>query len=182
MMRTRGSVAGAVAVSVALTLGFSARVDADRQRFSDPPSPRPRAVDISAVTVDNSSRHRDRLIVTTFVDGFHAPGACCVQDTLYVYIDTRRARPGPEWEVFAGQDVFASHAAGWRPSGTSPAACLNLRVKRLHRPSRWVTSLDRQCMRNPGRVRVAVLVTRNAAVDSRDWAKARRTFLGWVSR
>jgi hypothetical protein len=162
-----------------LTLGLAAHSDADRQRFTDPPTPRPAAVDISAVTVDNSTRHLHRVIVTTYVDGFHAPRACCRQDTLHVYIDTRPGRPGPEFEMFAGQDEVLFRTRHWRTAGLAP--CFPDVLLR-HRPSRYVVSINRGCLGKPGQVRVAVLVTRNARVHSHDWAKARRTFFDWVSR
>ena len=172
-------VVGVVGLSVVLTFGFVARGDADRQRFTDPPSPHPRAVDISAVTVDNSTRHRSRVVVTAYVDGFHAPGACCRQDTLHVYIDTRPGRPGPEFEAFAGQDVVLWRTRHWRAVDLAPC---DPDVRLRHRPSRYVVAIDRGCLGKPGKIRVAVRVTRNARVHSHDWAKARRTFLGWVSR
>jgi hypothetical protein len=180
MNRTTRRAAGVAILTVAITAGLCMRVDADRERFSDPPSPRPRAVDISAVTVDNATRDRRKLIVTTYVDGFRAPGACCRQDTLYVYIDTRPRRPGPEFQLFAGQDVVLWRTRGWR--AVDLARCDPDFVRLRHGPSRYVAAIGRGCLGNPGKIRVAVKVTRNAAVGSHDWAKARRTFLGWVNR
>src|SRR6185437_11514519 len=115
--------------------------------------------DISAVAVDNSTKHRSKVIVTTYVDGFRAPGACCRQDTLYLYIDTRRARPGPEYELFAGQDVALFTSRHWRQGDYVPC---DPDVRLRHGPSRYVAVVDRRCLGSPGDIRVSVRVTRNA--------------------
>jgi hypothetical protein len=170
--RIRRLVTGAAAMSAVLTFGGTASADV---AVFDDAGDVPSSVDILRVRVDNGSASPDQIRVRIVHDDL------VIGDEVTVYLDLRRRDPGPEWKV----------------TGRPAAEWALLRVERWHgrvqdvpcgagsvrmNEERDVTRvvLPRTCMAaSPGRVRVAVKVTRDDPVAA-DWAKAFRTFLPWV--
>lgn len=171
--RTR-IVAAAVA---ALALGPAAGAHADVERFTDPRDDTPTSVDIWRVKVDNSTRARNKVIVAVRQDNVR------IGDSITIYFDTRRRDRGPEYSIsaYVDSEYFMHRREGWARVGRPvPFSCgYSLKIRHDDR-SRAV--VPRRCLGHPSKVRVAVKVTRGIPVTSRDWARAPRTWLGWVAR
>ena len=166
-----------VAVVAVLSLGPAVGAHADIERFNDPRDDTPSSVDIWRVKVDNSTRDRSKVIVAVQQDNLD------FGDSITIYFDTRGRDRGPEYSIsaYVDSEYFMHHREGWGRVGRPvPFRCgYELKI-RSHDRSRAV--IPRRCLGYPGKVRVAVKVTRGIPATSRDWAKAHRTWLGWVAR
>jgi hypothetical protein len=159
--------------------------------FHDGDNPNPHAVDISSVRVDNSTELKHQVIVYVYVNDFEDPLQHIGADSFNLYLDTDSTHRGPEFRVHSLEELSMVRMRSWTQVGRAvrcgdPShAIQGYFVQRFNRPDRYRVWIKRGCLDNPGRVRVAVHVTRqgtSTARASQDWAKARRSWLGWVSR
>jgi hypothetical protein len=161
-----------------LTLGLVAPAHADVRRFTDPRGDTASSVDIWSVKVDNSSRHRDKIIVVVQQDSIGAG------DSVEIYLDTRPRDRGPEFSLsgFVASEYGMSRMETWRNYGRLVSTRCGYELKIDESTDRSRAVIPRRCVANPGKIRVAVKAERGFEVTSRDWAKARRTWLGRVRR
>lgn len=165
----------ALVVLATVTSGLQIPAQADTVTVADRTGEVAAGTDILRARVTNGPR---RVVVTTR----HRELRRTAFGGLGIFLDTRPGRPGPEYVFFAGigdgTDWNFSRADGWRRVG-SPLRC-DTRYRIDFRRDVTRASISRACLRNTGRVRVAVLAsTGNGA---QDWAPGRRTFSRWVAR
>jgi hypothetical protein len=172
-------------------LGSAPYAAAAVRTFRDGDNPNPHAVDISSVRVDNSTLLRRQVIVNVYVNGFDDPRQHIGLDAFDLYLDTNASRRGPEFRVHSQEGLRLVHMRTWTRAGRvvhcdDPShGESGYFVQRLSQPNRYRVWIKRVCLGNPGRVRVAVHVARQGSSTvraSQDWAKARRSWLGWVPR
>ena len=173
-----GRVWTTVATVVLMTLGVVSPAHADVRRFTDPRNDTASSVDIWSVKVDNSSRHRNKIIVVVQQDSV-GPG-----DSIEIYLDTRPRDRGPEFSLsaFVASEYGMRRMETWRNYGRVVSTRCGYQLKIDEGTDRSRAVIPRRCVGKPGKIRVAVKAERGFQVTSRDWAKARRTWLGWVRR
>lgn len=161
--------AGAVTLMLA-TAATAATAWAGTVSVTDPVGDTGSRSDIRRVTVEHVHT-ADRLRIITGLSRI------VIGVELDVYLDTRRAHPGPEWKVAALPDSEWAllRVRDWRDAGTVGPVCGRVRysTSSVHPVAR--VSLPSSCLDLHRDVKVSVL-----AVDpghGRDWAPARRTFL-----
>lgn len=166
-----GCVSAALAVATSLT---SAPASADVRDFADPPRAAPGAIDIRNVRVDNATARPSSIIVRVRLRDID------FGDGMTVYVDTRPRNAGPEYkiEAFADSEFVLRRVDTWAARGRN-VRCDDDRVSMTQSSRRARFVFPRTCVANPGRVRIAVHAFREG---SSDWAKARRTWLGFVRR
>lgn len=150
--------------------------------FTDPADDTAAGVDLLRVKVVNRATVR---VVTRHTDlrrkGFG--------ESFVVYLDTRRARPGPEFAVAGGLNSGTDWRTGrstrrWKFRGDPLDEIGRCRADLELDWSRDIMrlKLGRDCLGgHQGQVRVAVKVTDGTSAGT-DWGKDRRTFYGWVRR
>ncbi len=174
-----GALAALTAVA-ALLAGTATAAYADVRSFHDADDDTTSPADIRSVRVDNSTAHPGRVAVTVRVDGFGPPPPSD-PDRLDVFVDTRRADPGPEFRLLAVQDALLYRVEGWADDGSLVSTDCGYSAVRHRGPARWQVVLPRQCLGSPGAVRIAVRET-TTHPHRDDWAAGRHRFLGWVTR
>ena len=148
---------------------------ADTKVFDDPVGDST-SVDISRVRVV----HRDSVIVRVRSSVPLATGQ------LYAFwIDAGHGR-GPDYRVaFRANTGFEEELGLVRSFGVRPSRfiqCPGLRARADMFTGKPVSiRIPRRCLKNPGRVRVAVQF-KDESTDTVDWAADRRTFGPWVKR
>jgi hypothetical protein len=161
-----------------MSLTFSLPAQADVRRFIDARDDTPSSVDIWAVAVDNATAHPGKVVVRVRQDDV------TFEDSITIYLDTRADDPGPEYAIAGatGSEYYLRRLERWGgPGRLVPYGCGDrLKIHETIDFSRAV--LPRKCIGHPTKVRVAVEVERGYPVRTRDWAKARRTWLPWVLR
>jgi hypothetical protein len=169
------------ATAVGLLLGMAGPAVADVERFTD--TSNDTTNDIRWVQVDNSTANPNKVIVTVQTDDIGTSG-CCAVDELKVFFDTRATDPGPEFSIILIQDSVMYRMENWKRNGSyvSTAGGCNYGVSRNFTTDRWRVVTTRACLGDPGRIRVAARTTRREPRFSQDWARAPRTWLGWVAR
>jgi NMD protein affecting ribosome stability and mRNA decay len=128
--------------------------------------------------VDNSSHDLSKVIVGV------RQGNIRNGDLIRVYFDTRPRDPGPEFAVTGtyGSEYGMSRMETWTSRRQFiPWEC-GYRMRGDAAVGHTRIVVPRRCLDGPSRVRVAVLVQRGYPPTSTDWAKARRSWLDWVSR
>ncbi|CAM3249084.1 hypothetical protein NODU109028_06710 [Nocardioides dubius] len=101
-----------------------------------------------------------------------------------IFLDTKPARPGPEYVLLAGLQLGTDYqlvrVKDWKPTGEPKTCAHDFAVDFAKDVTRLVVS--RPCLGNPKRVRVSQRVTdmADASHPVRDWAPARREFSAWV--
>jgi hypothetical protein len=182
-------VSGVVIVAVVLFTAVSS--SATSRTFQDGDNPNPHAVDISSVRVENSTVVKHQVIVNIYVNNFEDPQANIGGDILDLYLDTNPIRKGPEFHVRAYEQISLTRMRSWSedglviPCADSGHGTYDYNVQQMTHPNRYRVWIQRSCLDYPGRVRVAVHLSRHGTattIATQDWAKARRTWLGWVSR
>lgn len=140
------------------------------------------AADIKRVRVAHDETLRVRISADDLKRGRrHAQGA-------YVYVDTRRSRPGPERIIEMGlwkdADHVVSKARRWHRAG-SPLTCDSSLT--VDHQDDWATlELDPDCLGGKHRrLRVAVVAferIKQKPYTASDWLTGKRTFTPWVRR
>jgi hypothetical protein len=170
----RARLVAGVALVAALTPAVSAQ--ADVERFRDARGDAGSSVDILRVRVDNSTIDRSKVVVAVQQKNVR------LGDSITIYFDTRRADRGPEYSISAFVDseyVMNRHEFWGRVGRPVPFECgYRLRI----RDDRSRAVIPRRCLGRPDEIRVAVKAVRTRPATSRDWARDRRTWLGWVAR
>jgi hypothetical protein len=165
------------ATCAVLAVGVALPADANVRRFTDSHRDSDSGVDIWSVRVDNSTAVPSEIRIRIKQDNVRSG------DSVTIYIDTRPTNPGPEFAFSgtAGSEYALHHTKGWRETrGLVPFRCgYRMRINEVTDVTRAV--LPRRCLGEPGAVRVAVHAV-GGMDDGRDWAKARRTFFGFVLR
>lgn len=170
---------GAAVVAVALLASLSAlpSAEADTRRFRDAAGDTGLPADLTTVRVSNGP---DTVKITA------RPGRVEFEDLFVYWLDTRPKNPGPEYKVVVvpNSDAFGLLRVGAFGERGTPVTCDGLRATADHfTPDRVSTSVPRSCLRNPGKVRVAVKARyTDGDASVVDWAPARRSFYGWVAR
>ena len=136
------------------------------------------SVDIWRVRVDNSTAFRNRVVVGVQQDRVR------IGDSIDIFFDTRPRDPGPEFWLggSVASEYLMRHAERWRHLGPPVNARCGYRLRINESTDRSRAVVSRRCLGSPGKVRVAVKVTRGTPGTSHDWAKAPRTWLPWVRR
>ena len=187
--RTAGVIAGS-ALAVAAIAAVAGPALAATSSFTDARGDMSQGADIRRVWVDNGATklrinvvHRD--LVRSFRSG----------SSLSVFIDTDRARTGPEFVfvagTFEGADYALLPADGFRMKGNRQVplhgGTAQMRVDYADDIAR--IRIDRVVLDNPGRVRVEVktgaeLLPAGGGDPSTevDWLGTPRTFTPWVPR
>lgn len=160
-----------------LSLALISPAHADVQRFTDPRNDTSSSVDIRSVRVDNSTADRSAVVVAVQQDDVR------IGDSIEIFVDTRPADPGPEFSIsgYVASEYVMHHRENWKNPGRMVPFRCGYRMRINEATDRTRVVMSRNCLGEPGKVRVAVLVERDAS-STHDWAKARRTWLGWVSR
>lgn len=165
------------ATCAVLAVGVALPADANVRRFTDSHRDSDSGVDIWSVRVDNSTAVRNEVRIRVKQDDVRFVGS------VTIYIDTKPTNPGPEFALFgaAGSEYTFNHTKSWTETrGQVPFRCgYRMRINETTDVTRAV--LPRRCLGEPGAVRVAVHAV-GGMDDGRDWAKARRTFFGFVRR
>lgn len=173
-LRRGATVAGVTLLAALITLPPAS---ADIRRFTDRAGDTGLPADITTVRVDNGAE-----LVTVRV----RPGRVEFDDQFTFWLDTRPRNPGPEYRVGVqpNSDAFGMTRVDTFADQGTPVRCDELRATADHFSPGWVSiSVPRSCLRNPGKVRVAVRARyTDGATSVVDWAPARRTFFGWVAR
>ena len=176
MLATRWSIRGLSMWTLGLVLAAApAPAVADTKVFDDPVGDST-SVDISRVRVV----HRDSVTVRVRSAVPLAAGQ------LYVFwIDAGHGR-GPDYRVaFRANAGFEAVLGVVRSVGVRPSRfvrCPGMRLRADIFADRPVSMrIPRRCLKNPGRVRVAVQF-KDESTGAVDWAPARRTFGPWVKR
>lgn len=164
------SVTAAVVAAAGL---MAAPASADVRSFSDPPAA-PGVIDIRNVRVDNSTTHREKIIVNVRMRNIR------FGDGMSVYVDTRPGNAGPEYrmDAFANSE-FAFHRVNTWGGPGRVVRCDGDRFRLAAGARRARIVFPRACLGNPGRVRIAVHAYRD---DRSDWARSARNWLGFVRR
>ncbi len=177
-MAVRNRVLVVAAAAVVASIAPTVPAHADVRRFTDPRHDTSSTVDILAVRVDNSTTHRNKVIVTVRQANVR------FGDSITIYVDTRAKDPGPEYAIAGttASEYLMRHQERWSGYGKPiPFQCgYRLRIHQRTDATRAV--IPRHCLGDPGRVRVAVKAVRGQPPTSRDWAEARRSWLPWVRR
>jgi len=175
MRTTRTAIA--MLTAAGLVFGVTSGAVANTRKFADRLNDAPHRADIHSVKVDNSTTARNKLKVLVRTDRFTAPPpafpAC-----LNPFIDVRGPNAGPEYKFVFCQDNILRRVKNWRDNGNIVSQNCGYRASIDPAAGRNRFVIPRKCLNGPGRVRVAVRSTG----QNGDWAKARRTFYGWVRR
>lgn len=182
-MLSKSRALGCLATAVTLVLGLVGPAEADVRRFTDARNDTTNSNDIRWVRVDNSTANPNKVVVVVQTDDIGSSG-CCAVDELKVFFDTKTADAGPEFSVILIQDYVMYRMEAWRRNGSyvSTSGGCDYKVSRNLATDRWRVVTTRDCLGDPGRIRVAVRTTRREPRFSQDWARAPRTWLGWVTR
>lgn len=187
----RYSLAAAVIAALVPVGVMTPDAQANVARFNDSLTDQAGEVGIHWVALDNSTASVDKIKVLTRVGEIPSEpdGSPPLQQ---LYIDTRPANPGPEYRVLTGQDIGLYRVDGWRDAGRYIAATcggsahyggyVGRYPKTGSHYNRIFVSIKRGCIGNPGKVRVAVHTYFHPNRGPQDWARARKSFLPWVSR
>jgi hypothetical protein len=177
MRRMRWSVGVAITGVLAVSMGSAS---AETQTFRDQRGEVSASVDIHRVKVINgsASTHRVKVVVTQR----RLKGG----DEIDVWIDTKRANPGPEYRAGVKANTNALGLLMVRRWGSpgQVVACPRFRATSdQFRPGNWTRiSIPRRCLADPGAIRVSARVRRHAADGwVRDWAPKRHVFYDWVA-
>ena len=178
-MRRHLALPAAVLVAV-LPITAVGVAEADIQRFSDGRNDVNRTSDIHWVKIDNATSNPNKVKVVIEQDEL-APD---LADTLQVFINTRADHRGPEYRYTVAQDYFLTRMRSWTRPGRPVRGCQSFLGGPDYDRDRWNIAIPRDCIGNPGRVKVAVHLTRfyPHKRDTSDWAKDNRTFLPSVAR
>lgn len=114
------------------------------------------------------------------------PGRLKIGDYFRFWLDTRPKNAGPEYlvEVYPNSDGFGLARVDAFGDKPRPVRCDGLRATAdIYAPD-WVSiSVPRSCLRDPGKVRVAVRGSyQYSGGRIVDWAPAKRQFFAWVAR
>jgi hypothetical protein len=184
-------VAGVAAVSALSITGFAGAALAEASAFTDARGDMSQGADIRKVRVINGQEklrinvvHRD--LVRSFRSG----------SSVAVYIDTDRARPGPEFEfvggTFEGADYALVEADGFdsqrRRQAPLHGGTYQMRLDYVDDVAR--ISIDQVVLDDPTAVRVAVktgaeLLPAGSTAPGEnevDWLSAPRSFTPWVAK
>ena len=153
-----------------MTLGSISPAQADVRRFTDPRNDTTSSVDIWSVKVNNSSRHRNKIIVVVQQDSV-GPG-----DSITIYLNTRPRDRGPEFSLsaFVASEYGMNRVETWSGDGRFVSDRCGYQLKINEGTDRSRAVIPRRCLGKPGEIRVAVKAERGFQVTSRDWAKAHR--------
>lgn len=172
---SRGAAVAAVAVMASLTVLQPA--EADTRRFSDRAGDTSLPTDITTVRVSNGAELLEVAV---------RPGRVKFGDSFSYWLDTRAKNPGPEYKVgvVPNSDAFGLLRVGAFGQRGTPVPCEGLRATADVFAPEWISiSVPRSCLRDPGKVRVAVKARyTDGGTSVVDWAPAKRTFFGWVAR
>jgi hypothetical protein len=172
---------GAVAV-----MGAAA---ADTAAFQDAKGDMSHGADIQRVRVVNEDQVRIKVVHRDLVRSYESGSS------IAVFIDTDRARQGPEFlflgGTFEGADYALLKADGWKRANDRqvPLRGGTYSMKLDYAKDTATIRIDREVLRNPGAVRVEVktggeLVPEGdePATNEVDWLGERRDFTPWVKR
>lgn len=167
----------AATVLAALT---AAPAHADRGGYDDPADAAGSLNDIDAVDVRHGT---EKVRVTVHVDDLRARSDAGPAG-MTVYLDADPGRRGPELAVvsglYAGTDFQLLRVRRWQLVGEPSTCAHRLRLRPvLDRVQLWV---DRACLDEPQRVRVAVkmLDQYDGSHPVVDWVRAHRRMTPWV--
>ncbi len=177
-LRRTAAIAGAAIAALAIT---SVPAQAAKEKIRDGDDS-PIAADIKRVRVVHDETLRVRIRADDLKrNRRHGQGA-------YIYIDTRRSRPGPERMIEMGlwkdADRVVTKARRWHRAGGTLECESSLAVN--HRKD-WATlQLSPDCLGGEHRrVRVAVVTferIKEKPYTANDWLIDERTFTPWVDR
>ena len=172
-LRRGAAAAGVVVLASLLALPTAS---ADTRRFRDAAGDTGLPADLTTVRVSNG---------TETVDISARPGRVEFGDIFVFWLDTRPRNAGPEYKVVVvpNSDAFGLVRVGAFGKRGRPVPCDGLRATADHGAPEWVSaSVPRSCLRDPGKVRVAVKARYTDGDTSVvDWAPAKRRFFGWVA-
>lgn len=169
-MRALRRILVPAAAAALLAGGVAAPASANQRTFKDGRDA-PASIDIRKVRVEN-----DKLIVVLVKT--RRPMA--LGDSVTVYFDTLRKRRGPEFSLAGryGSEYTMVRRKSWTKSGRA-VDCRPYRLKIIANGNTRAT-VARKCLGRPGRIRVAVHLSRRG--PGADWARAKHRWLGGVRR
>lgn len=184
-LRRLGIGTAVAAASVVLTTGAAS---AETTAFLDARGDMPHGADIHRVRVINDDQVVVRVVHRNLVRSWKSGSS------VEVFIDTRRARKGPEFVLqggtHEGSDYALLRARGFKPApGQSEPMRCDYAMRLNYRTDVAVVRLSRDCLGNPGAIRVEVKTGGEvAAKDGRpagtvvDWLGKPRQLTPWVRR
>lgn len=174
-MRAPHRVAAPVVAAFLLVGAIGGPADANVRKFNDRRGDAPRSIDIRKVRVDNSTRHRNKVIVRIKQRRLRAG------DSVSVYFDTKRKNRGPEFRITAhyASEYSMVRMKTWTKRDKGVTCGYRYRL-RMYASGVSRATVHRKCLGKPGRVRVAVKTSRDG--PGHDWARAKRRWLGRVKR
>lgn len=164
------ALAGALVAATTVVVG-AGPAQAATYSFDDPAGDIPTGADILRVTVNNGRRivvkisHRD-------LDRAAHPA-------VFVYLDTKRSRSGPEFVMDVNQyEWYLWRTRHWKRTGDAPLG--SPYSGRFDYDTNVTTiRIPRRTVGYPGKVRVSVVALNGSSVD---YAPGYRTFCRWVPR
>jgi hypothetical protein len=175
MLATRRSIRHLSTWTLGLVLAISPAATADTEVFDDPVGDST-FVDISRVRL----LHRDSVTVRV-----RSAVPLAAGQVYAFWIDAGHGR-GPDYYVDfranAGFDEVLRRVRFFGDRRSRFVQCPGLRLRADILDDKPVSiRIPRRCLKNPGRVRVAVQF-KDESMDTVDWAADRRTFGPWVKR
>ncbi|UPK74919.1 hypothetical protein MU582_21200 [Nocardioidaceae bacterium SCSIO 66511] len=166
-------IVASVAAGFLLVGTLGAPVDANVRKFRDKRGDAKGSIDITKVRVDNSTKHRNKVVVRVKQRGFRSGGL------VEVYLDTKPKRKGPEFRLtgYVGSEYAMRRMKSWKKPG-SVVKCPGYAMKMVGK-GKTRAVFKRGCIGKPGKVRVAVHTNRG---NRSDWARGVFRWLGWVKR
>jgi hypothetical protein len=181
MFRRVATVATASALSVT---ALAAAASADTAVFEDARGEVAHGADIHRVRVVNNEQVKIKVVHRDLVRSWRSG------TSVAVFIDTDRARTGPEFVflggTFEGADYALLRADGWKRASDRqvPLHGGSYRMDLDYAKDTALISIDRVVLRDPDAVRVEVKTGGEVAGSgaTRDWLGKPRHFARWVER
>lgn len=173
----RGAAAGLVAAVLTSTLLAATPAHAESGSWSDPDDQTGRTHDLRRAVVHHGA---ERIVVRSDIDHLSRENV----GSMAVYVDTDRSRRGPErvlgGGIFEGTDYSMWRMRDWRYTGQMPLEC-DYAMQPRYRADVVRVVMDRDCVGNADRMRVAVKVSGGEDGAESDWLGSRREFTRWLT-
>lgn len=171
----------AVLGTAAATVALSAPALAQTDTIGDPRGDMDHGADIHRVKVANEDVVRVKV---THRDLVRSPRS---GSSISVFLDVDRGKAGPEYILvggtYDGTDYALVKAGGWSQGRRVNSSTCDYRMNVDYAADTATVTIDRDCLDNPGAVRVAVRTSGATGDDMvHDWLAWRRQFTPWVAR
>lgn len=179
---------GVGAAVAAATLALAGPATAETRIFLDDKGDLAHGADITRVRVVNDDQVRVKVVHDDLVRSYKSGSS------IEIFLDTDRTRKGPEYVfqggTFEGADYGLLRAKGWKAANRQAVPLECGYIMRLnYAKDTALVRIDRECLGDPGRIRVEVKTGGELAPDGSepattavDWLGRARQFTPWVKR